>query len=240
MVGLDGERSYPLHSHTQYEILYYLEGTGHQHTSVGDIPFSGGTLIIFPPGVHHGTVSLNGFKLFAMRSDKFKNLLSFTSPVVLHDTESFDGEALVNMIYRNRMAGDGYLTSLIDTFCHFILSNLQYEDDLSRAVRQVADKISKNFYSSTLNPAALLRESGYAEDYIRAHFKKIIGKTPNGYLTDLRINHALYLIEVYKDSISLSSISEKCGYTDYVYFSKKFKEHTGVSPKEFLKKKCIA
>ena len=76
-------------------------------------------------------------------------------------------------------------------------------------------------------------ESGYAEDYIRAHFKRITGKTPNEFLSGIRIKRACFLIETYRDSLSLSQISEQCGYTDYVYFSKKFKSVTGMSPKEY-------
>ncbi len=238
MVGLDGEQSYPQHSHSQYEIVYYLEGTGYQRTLSGDLHFSPGTIIVFPPAFPHGTVSTGGFKLLAIRCDKFESLFNFSEPLKMRDTENGDGAALINMIYRNRFNKDSYLSSLIDAFCHFILQNQQSDDSLSLAVQKIADKISGRFFDCNLNLAVLLRESSYAEDYIRAHFKKMTGKTPNNFLTTLRINHALYLIEIYKDSVSLADISEKCGYLDYVYFSKKFKEHTGISPKTFLKS-CI-
>lgn len=235
LIGVANERTYPLHSHTEYEILYYLEGNGHLHTSSGDFPFSPGTIIIIPPDTLHGSVSDSGFKLIAIDGD-FENSLSFSSPTVTRDTENRDGEALVTMIYRNRINDDDYLASLIDTFLHFVLRNSQPEDALARAVRKIENKISENFFDSHISTSELLNESGYAEDYIRAHFKKIIGKTPNDFLTSLRINHALYLIELYKGSLPLSEISERCGYLDYVYFSKKFKSQTGFSPKEYQKR----
>ncbi len=234
LTGVANELSYPLHSHAEYEILYYLEGKGHLHTSSGDFPFSPGTIIIIPPDTLHGSVSESGFKLIAIDSD-FENSLSFSSPAVMCDTETYDGKALVSMIYRNRLNDDDYLSALIDAFIRFILRNSNLEDTLTIAVRKVANKISENFFDCNISPSALLRESGYAEDYIRAHFKKIIGKTPNDFLTTLRINHALYLIEIYKDSLTLSEVSERCGYIDYVYFSKKFKAQTGTSPKEYQK-----
>ena len=31
----------------------------------------------------------------------------------------------------------------------------------------------------------------------------------------------------------LAQICEECGYVDYIYFSKKFKEVTGLSPREY-------
>ena len=39
--------------------------------------------------------------------------------------------------------------------------------------------------------------------------------------------------DIYQDNLSLSEIAEKCGYLDYVYFSKKFKSVMGLSPREY-------
>ncbi|MBQ6894979.1 MAG: helix-turn-helix transcriptional regulator [Clostridia bacterium] len=80
-----------------------------------------------------------------------------------------------------------------------------------------------------------MKKSGYSEDYIRSQFKLFTGKTPVEFLTETRINHACYLIDIYKDSMNLSEISEKCGYTDYVYFSRQFKKVMGISPKNYMK-----
>lgn len=79
----------------------------------------------------------------------------------------------------------------------------------------------------------ILLTSGYSEDYIRACFKKITGKTPTDFLTDVRIKHACYLIDIYKDTLTLSEIAEQCGYVDYIYFSKKFKTVMGMSPRVY-------
>ena len=84
-----------------------------------------------------------------------------------------------------------------------------------------------------INLTEILQKSGYSEDYIRSVFKKLTGKTPHEFLTDIRMNHACFLIDVYKDTLLLSQIAEKCGYLDYVYFSKIFKSVKGVSPKSY-------
>jgi len=41
------------------------------------------------------------------------------------------------------------------------------------------------------------------------------------------------MIDVYKNDVALTDISEQCGYTDYVCFSKKFKQITNVSPRKY-------
>ena len=40
--------------------------------------------------------------------------------------------------------------------------------------------------------------------------------------------------KIHRRPQALIEIAEKCGYTDYVYFSKKFKSVTGVAPRTYL------
>ena len=231
LIGVNNEHSYPLHTHTEYELIYYLEGSGVMRTSIGDLPFTVGSIALIPPGFMHGTVSEKAFKCIAIRI--FKNIFDFSAPLLFHDNDNHDAEALVSMIYRNRISNDEYLAALINGFVHFILRYSKAEEPLTRAVQKVVNEISDRFFDCNLSLAALLSESGYAEDYIRAHFKKVVGKTPTEFLTMLRIDHAMYLINVYKNALTLTEISERCGFTDYVYFSKKFKAQVGSSPKAY-------
>ena len=106
---------------------------------------------------------------------------------------------------------------------------------INLAVGNIMNEIADKFYDYNINITNLLKKSGYAEDYIRSYFKKITGKTPIAFLHDIRIKHAVFLIEVYSKILSLQQISDQCGYTDYVYFSKKFKSITALSPKEYKK-----
>ena len=62
-------------------------------------------------------------------------------------------------------------------------------------------------------------------------------KKTNEFLTEIRIKHACFLIDIYHDELSLAEISERCGYLDYIYFSKKFKSIMDVSPREYKKER---
>ena len=71
------------------------------------------------------------------------------------------------------------------------------------------------------------------KDYISHLFKKETGYSLMGYVILLRINHAkLLLTETEK---SITDIASECGYTDFAYFSKQFKQLTGVNPSAFRK-----
>ena len=203
--------AYPLHPHDTYEINYYIEGEGILHTAMGDLPFSSGSIALIPPDFLHGSSSKTGFRFFALRAE-FGNIFSLSEPLMIQDNLEREAESLIQMIYRNRTKPGDYLSHLIETYAHFILQNIEPEDELTQMARKVAKELADDFHRPDLSPAALLRESGYSEDYLRAHFKKILGKTPIDYLTELRIEHAKYLIHVYRDTMPLSEIAERCGF----------------------------
>ena len=230
----DGVKTYPLHTHNHYEIMLYVEGNGEMLTQKGNFSFSVGTIIIVPPKIEHGSVSKNGFKNISIGGD-FESFFTFEEPVVLFDTPSNEGRTLASLIYDNRFRSDEYLEVLISAYLHFLLKYIKVNKHSENIIKKIIFEISNRFADSELNLALLLQKSGYAEDYARALFKELTGKTPNVFLTELRIKHACFLIDVYGNSLSLGQIAEQCGYLDYIYFSKKFKEIMNVSPRKYKK-----
>lgn len=235
LVGQNGEKNHPLHSHDEYEVLYYLEGKGVLRSSNGDKPFFPGQSIIIPPGVKHGSVSEGGYLVVGI-TGTLENAFSLNEPVCVPDNAERDAEALVRMLLRNRNAPRDYRAALLEAYFRFLQHRLQPEDAVTQAVRKVASAFAERFYDASLSASAILRESGYAEDYIRAQFRKIYGKTPTEYLAQLRIEQALHLMEIYRGAFPLSEVAERCGFGDYVYFSKRFKAQTGISPQTYTKK----
>lgn len=227
-----GTKSYPLHEHSRFEIMLYLFGNGYMRTHRGNYPFSPGTVIIIPPGLPHGSASDREFKNISIVGD-FHPQLFFEAPVVLQDNVFREGRFLAEAIYRNRHLNDSYLSALCTAFVFFALRGIHTEDSITAAVNRIVTAIQQNFHNADFSPEEQLKKSGYAEDYIRSRFKAHTGKTPKQFLRDVRIQHACHLIEIYAEKMSLAQIGEKCGYTDYVYFSKKFKEVTGVAPRGY-------
>ncbi|MCL2527291.1 MAG: AraC family transcriptional regulator [Defluviitaleaceae bacterium] len=59
-------------------------------------------------------------------------------------------------------------------------------------------------------------------------FMKYYGTTPGDYLTDIRLKHALSLIE--RKQMKVGDISALCGFTDPSYFARLFKKAYGITP----------
>ncbi|MBQ9967200.1 MAG: helix-turn-helix transcriptional regulator [Oscillospiraceae bacterium] len=154
--------------------------------------------------------------------------------MVISDNEAGDGLALAEMIFRSRYDAE-FADALIVALSRFIVQHLHPDDALTISVRQTVAKMENRFHDPALDVAALLRESGYAEDYIRAGFKRVMGMTPMAFLTQMRIRHACYLIDTFRNTLPLSEIGERCGYVDYVQFSKKFRAVMGISPRVYQK-----
>ena len=224
----------PPHKHKNYEIVVYTNGNGTIHVAEKDIAVGPGKIIIIPPGIVHCSSKSGADYERIYIIGPFNQVFHLTSPTVVLDNSANEGLLLAKMIYTNRYSNSEYVVALINAFTHFLLQNIKIENDIFLAIQNIVEEISNNFYDCNINLNALLKKSGYSEDYIRAQFKKITGKTPTEFLTEIRINHACYLIDLYKNSFSLADIAEKCGYIDYVYFSRRFKQIMGVSPQKYM------
>jgi two-component system response regulator YesN len=67
--------------------------------------------------------------------------------------------------------------------------------------------------------------------YCSELFQKYIGMSYKEYVTKLRMDKAIALLEGSSESIQL--VSEKSGYNNYYYFLKSFKDYFGISPGKY-------
>lgn len=229
-----GVRAYPAHAHDWWEIMSYSEGLGYLYTPERNYPFAPGTVILVPPHVIHGSVSENGFTNISIGGD-FENIILADAPIVLSDNSRAECLKLTEIIYHNRFSENAFLSKICTAYVYFLLEHMQQTSEIAQAVNRVIAEITANAFDPGIRLCEILSHSGYAEDYIRAHFRKITGKTPTQFLCDIRMEHALFLMNIYGKTLSLSVVSEKCGFEDYVYFSKQFKAKYHVSPRAYQK-----
>ena len=223
-----------LHKHNNYELFIYASGKGKLHIEGQVYDVKQGMIIVIPPNVMHGSISYDNLQYIAI-SGKCDELMHIHTPFIFKDNERGDGFSLLRMILANRYENQEYFNSLCIAFIHFILKNVKITHPIEETTNKIKRQIDSSFHNSNFNVTNLLNQSGYAEDYIRACFKKIIGKTPVEYLNELRIKQAKTLISIYQDSMQLNDLSLNCGFDDYIYFSRKFKQIVGISPNTYRK-----
>lgn len=91
-----------------------------------------------------------------------------------------------------------------------------------------------NLDNPDLNVDLLARQMGYSRTAFYLKVKRLTGSAPNDMVLGYRFKAAAEAIR--STRTSLSDIAEKTGFGSYSYFSKAFKKHFGVSPKEYRTK----
>ncbi len=117
---------------------------------------------------------------------------------------------------------------LNDVRLHVISKNTSSTDNLSAITQFILGN-----YQTAINFDALCHMYGYSYSNFRKLFKRYSGKTPNEFLTDVRIQKAVELL--YTQQYSVTDIAFMVGYADSSYFSRIFRKHKGCSPTEFVR-----
>lgn len=90
---------------------------------------------------------------------------------------------------------------------------------------------------SELTPALLMKKSGIGKTEFFRCFRLIMGKTPVQYINDLKCESASELLE--NTDLSIQTIAEICGFSDPLYFSRRFHKHFDSSPREYRKNRKV-
>lgn len=98
-------------------------------------------------------------------------------------------------------------------------------------MKSVYDFMEKNIMNGDLDVALLCRHLLVSRTKLYSRIKEITGKTPNEIFRHYKLNKAAKLLK--EGNLNVSEISEKSGFSSIAYFSRTFKKHFGVSPKDF-------
>ena len=91
---------------------------------------------------------------------------------------------------------------------------------------------SDRAYPRRITMAALAAELGCSEGHLHRQFRRVTGKTPMEYLTDLRLSAAADLLS--HSTLSVKQAARLCGFTDPLYFSRVCRKRMGKSPTQWL------
>lgn len=100
-------------------------------------------------------------------------------------------------------------------------------DKKNHSIQQITTFIQNSFHQK-MTVSELAQSSGYSMYHFIRLFKAYTGFTPNQYLNNIRLNHAMYLLSSTQENVT--SISIQAGFESPAYFTKLFKEQFGQTP----------
>lgn len=101
------------------------------------------------------------------------------------------------------------------------------------AINKAKSYIAEHFHEPDISLGSVAASVNICAPYFSVLFKKELGETFVGYLTNVRMKKAKELLCC--SSKSISQIAEEVGYNDYHYFTGLFKKLNGATPLEFRK-----
>lgn len=112
--------------------------------------------------------------------------------------------------------------------------NLEDMENSAQIVEQVKKLISDNLSEGNLQRDELAAMVHVSPGHLGRVFKKETGMSISAYITKKRIAVAKQLLT--KTSLSITRISERVGISYSSYFTKVFREQTGLTPQEYRQK----
>ena len=102
-------------------------------------------------------------------------------------------------------------------------------------LRKTSQIIEKHIDDPDFDIPELCKEVGIGRSLLYSKFKALTGMTPNNFVLNFRLKHAATLLRQYSD-LPISEVSDRCGFSSPVYFSRCFKNQYGCTPQTYQKK----
>ncbi len=250
-----------LHSHIFHELVIVASGTAVHHIAGREHKISAGDVFVINPTIEHGYVdfadccyydvlynneNLNierddlrdipGYDLFFVKEPQIRMEQGIPPTLKLNPYElkiSTDLAKKIATELKEERSGFAYsstalLMSLIVHISRCYEEGGCKNENLIQAINYIKENLSNQISLDHL--AAISNMS--RTNFIRK-FREFMNCSPMYYVIFCRIHQAKQMLT--SDAGNISEIALACGFNDSNYFSRCFRQHTNMSPREFVK-----
>ena len=118
-----------------------------------------------------------------------------------------------------------------------ILHRLSTESSVHNAILPAIRYIESSYQNPKLSNAELAEKCNISEVYFRKIFTETYKTTPKQFIVEIRINKAKQLLS--DGFLNIGAVAEECGFSNQYHFSRLFKEKTGLTPTEYIKRNRV-
>ncbi|MCQ6558607.1 AraC family transcriptional regulator [Paenibacillus mendelii] len=230
----EGQSRIDDHSHANYELVYYVNGTG--TTKIGDTcyPYSGGTFTIIQPGCKHDEYRETDTEVIFICFYYDNDRVRFDNGLY-EDREGTIRGLLEQMLSELGSKENYYDISLHGLLCQLIAASVRL---VSGPLKQetsdkviYAKKYMEQYCTDKIDMVELAGSLGYSYDHFRHFFKQKTGYSPTQYMIRNRLEQAKRML-LYTDKTA-TEVALECGFSNAPQFSMMFKKDTGSSPRAY-------
>lgn len=246
------DRAWPGHFHANPEVFMQISGATNFLCPGGQFDLKAGELCVMPSGVPHYETDRSA------PSEPYLTLIMMVwgSGVSLHfgfvnkegqtfckTFDRYSGESrgpvtqLIELLGAHGLNPDDYgeyclhlIHALLDRIINSTEHPFDAEDDTNSLVHQCRHQITMHQDEVGFNVQKLATLLGYHPDYLSRLFQVETGQTIIRHLNEQRIHRAKYHLT---GPLTINEVAWSCGFAHTSYFIKVFKEHTGMTPKEY-------
>ncbi len=223
-----------------YFIVDY--GVRHEYTQIGTTPFTVINCLFLPRLIDETLDRCRSFQELAenyLIKFNYRNLSDRPTRLIYHDNDERIGRLIKSLSQEYNEKRPGHqemmrcqlIEILIDTMRKLLLPA---EPSGNELVQYIIDQIERRFMER-LSLGELAQKCCYSLAYVSKRFKEETGLTFQNYLQRTRIRESCRLLA--NTSKKIAEIAELVGYSDPKFFNEVFKNHMGMTPREFKHKK---
>ena len=224
-----------------YYLYLFVHGEGEMQMNDKRIKVTPGTLVMVHPWQLFQIVETKGELVYLYISftgdgaDKILSEIGATEPITAYEGYAHLIDFWMKSIRRLHERNALYITESVfaGTLSRLVLPEKEEEEEnFSVILRYIQEHLS--------DPELSLRSVAglffYNEKYFSALFRRKTGSHFTDHLSELRIRHAISLIN--GGTRSVSALSEASGFSNSTYFSKVFKRIVGQTPAIYIREKA--
>lgn len=256
--------TWPSEVHPAFELIYILSGTQRTVTELGELIIGTGEFTLIPADMRHANYAMNNTKMkffcihFDLDSPTLRYLLmrEYTNKIISYEDEIYSDlkiivQKIIGMIDINYNLTDRFtiqidvisaikvLTRSLDSQPDdFVKGDIKKYALCQKIADDIKEKLDYEIYHSEEHErifvSDIIKRHHISQSYALKLFKSYHGLTPQEYAINLKLTDSKNLL--LQPKAQINEIANKLGYSAQSHFSREFRKHFGLSPREYIDK----